>query len=186
MKYINEYYASCPPSYMDELMHYGVLGMKWGQHKARSSERKLVRTAKKDAKEYARAKMFYGEGAGNRRKLINAKVNERSKNSAYKNAFEKNLAKQDMAKHATKAKKERKRKDVKNAVGKTTRGIYHSVMQDGAKVAAGVAAAYAVAHYTGMDRKVASYAKTAASNAFNKAKYYKTKYRANRVFRAMG
>ena len=45
-----------------ELMHYGVKGMKWG----------VRRRAHRDAKEYTQAKMYYGEGAGNRRKLIKA------------------------------------------------------------------------------------------------------------------
>lgn len=40
--------------YESELYHHGVKGMKWGVRKQR-------RQAKKDAKEYARAKMFYGE-----------------------------------------------------------------------------------------------------------------------------
>ena len=47
-----------------ELMHYGVKGMKWG----------VRRRAHRDAKEYTQAKMYYGEGAGNRRKLIKATV----------------------------------------------------------------------------------------------------------------
>ena len=47
------------------IIHTGVKGMKWG-------------VAKRDAKEAARAKMFYGESAGTRRKDI--------KNSASKNA----------------------------------------------------------------------------------------------------
>lgn len=47
-----------------ELMHYGVKGMKWG----------VRRRARRDAKEFTQAKMYYGEGAGNRRKLIKATV----------------------------------------------------------------------------------------------------------------
>ena len=45
-----------------ELMHYGVKGMKWG----------VRRRARHDAKEFTQAKMYYGDGAGNRRKLIKA------------------------------------------------------------------------------------------------------------------
>ena len=57
-----------------ELMHYGVKGMKWG----------VRRRARRDAKEYTQAKMYYGEGAGNRRKLIKATVKARSKDPFYK------------------------------------------------------------------------------------------------------
>lgn len=69
-----------------ELMHYGVKGMKWG----------VRRRARRDAKEFTQAKMYYGEGAGNRRKLIKATV---------------------------KARRQRGRKNARNSAGKTVRGV---------------------------------------------------------------
>lgn len=81
-----------------QLYHHGILGQRWGvrsfqnENGAYTDEGKLRykvgfgtrHKAKKDAKEFARAKMFYGEGAGNRRKLIKATVSERSKDPGYK------------------------------------------------------------------------------------------------------
>lgn len=98
----------------DYLAHFGVKGMRWGVRKDRPSgvSAKINRDAAKDAKEYARAKQFYGEGAGTRRKLIKAKVESKSKHSAsYKKAFDHHLANQDMGKHADRAVSERNRKD---------------------------------------------------------------------------
>ena len=153
------------------LCHYGVKGMKWG----------VRRKARKDAKEFARAKMFYGEGAGTRRKLIKATVNERSKDPDYKKEFDKALAKQDMSKHAAKAKTERKIKDTKNAAAKTGRGIANIVTGHPERVGASMAvaaAAYGVAHKTGVDRIIAQNAKRTVSSLYNAAKteYGRRKY----------
>lgn len=135
-----------------ELYHYGVKGMKWGVRKAR-------RVAKKDAKEFARAKMYYGEGAGNRRKLIKAKVEERSKDPNYKEAFDKALSEQDMASHAAKAKAERTRNTaVKNTV-KTGRGLVNAALGNIGKASAAAAAIYTVGHVTGANKIVADFAK---------------------------
>lgn len=73
--------------------------------------------------------MYYGEGAGNRRKLIRATVKERSKDSRYKAEFDKALAKQDMAKHASAAKRERKTTDriIMNKASQTVSSLMNEI-----------------------------------------------------------
>ena len=112
------------------LVHYGVKGMKWGvrRNNYEGASGRTNREASKDAKEFARAKMFYGEGAGNRRKLIKNTVEAKAKQDpTYKAAFDHHLERQKLDQHASKARGERKRKDVKNAVGKNARAINRSV-----------------------------------------------------------
>lgn len=93
-----------------ELMHYGVKGMKRG-------------VRRRDAKEFTQAKMYYGEGAGNRRKLIKATVKARSKDPLYKSEFDKAVANTDMGKRASQARRQRGRKNARNSAGKTVRGV---------------------------------------------------------------
>ena len=139
------------------LAHYGVKGMKWG----------VRRKARKDAKEYARAKMYYGEGAGNRRKLIRATVNERSKDSRYKAEFDKALAKQDMSKHASAAKRERKAADVKKGAGKMARGLVNAATGNMGRASASALIVYAGLHATGADRIIADKAFQTVSSLMN-------------------
>lgn len=167
-----------------ELYHHGIKGQRWGVRRFQNEngtytdegkQRYKVsfgtrHKAKKDAKEFARAKMFYGEGAGNRRKLIKATVNERSKDAGYKQEFDKYLAKQDMADHAAKARRERHVKDAKNSTAKTARGLIHLSTGSFAKASATAVAIYTVAHFTGVDRIVANAAKT----KFNDLRNYAT------------
>ena len=108
--------------YSDELYHHGVKGMKWGVRKTKSE-------ARKDTHEYARSKMFYGEGAGIRRKKIKARVDTRSKKSRlYKKTFEKSLFEQNMDAHAKAATRERNIKDTTATVKKTFNKITKSKM----------------------------------------------------------
>lgn len=130
-----------------ELFHYGVKGMKWGVRKDRPEalqgvSRSTNRAAKKDANESAKAKMFYGEGAGTRRKLIKAKVESRSKDPDYKRAYDHHLENQDMSKRASQARGTRRRKDVAKGTAKTARGVKNLAMQTGAPVTLTAVAAY--------------------------------------------
>lgn len=160
--------------YQNELYHHGIKGQRWGIQNgppyplnSPMSESKARKCAKKDAKEFARAKMFYGEGAGNRRKLIKNIVEERSKDPVYKKAFDEALSKQDMAKHAQKAKQERQRKDTVNSVKKTGRGIVNIATGHPERVGAALAGAAAIAgiaHKTGADKVIAKAAKTKISD----------------------
>jgi hypothetical protein len=127
------------------LAHYGVKGMHWGQRKASipGVSAKTSREARKDATEFAKAKMFYGEGAGTRRKLIKAKVEAKAaKDPSYKKAFDHHLSNQDMGKRASQARTERARKDTVKTTAKTARGVKNLILGTGAPVTLGALAAY--------------------------------------------
>lgn len=157
------------------LAHHGIKGQRWGIRRSPEElghkiPRSTIRTAKKDAKEFARAKMYYGEGAGNRRKLIKATVNERSKDPDYKREFEKALAKQNMAEHAAKARTERNVKNAANTTAKAARGVVNMALGNVGRASAAAAALYVAgrfAHQSGLDKAVASYAKDTFQNAAN-------------------
>lgn len=152
-----------PP--LAELAHFGVMGMKWGVRKSHPGgvSRHVDRSAKKDAKEFARAKAFYGEGAGTRRKLIKATVEGKSKNTpGYKEAFDRHLSNQDMSKHVSKAKGERARKNVRNSTAKTARGISHLLRGNAQYASAAAAMLFGgamYAHKAGIDKMVVDHAK---------------------------
>jgi hypothetical protein len=129
----------------DFLAHYGVKGMRWGHSKASlpGVSPRTSREARKDATEFAKAKMFYGEGAGTRRKLIKAKVEAKAgKDPNYKKAFDHHLGNQDMGKRAEGARSERRRKDAINTTAKTARGVKNLVLKTGAPVTLGALAVY--------------------------------------------
>lgn len=99
----------------DFIAHFGVKGMRWGiRHPTDGVPRATDRMARKDAEEHARAKLYFGDGAGTRRKLSKATVNARkAADPAYAKAFDAHLANQDLSLHATKAVSERKSTDRK-------------------------------------------------------------------------
>lgn len=110
----------------EPLEHHGVKGMHWGarKHDYPGASTSTNHQAHKDAKEFARAQMFYGKGAGTRRKLIKAKVEaSKTRDPSYAKAFDHHLARQDMGQHANKAQSERMRKNTAEKGKKTTMAI---------------------------------------------------------------
>lgn len=155
-----------PPS--DGLTHYGIKGMHWGVRNSSRPEgvsRGTNKEAAKDAREFARAKQFYGKGAGTRRKLIKATVEGKSKKSdAYKRAFDHHLAGQDTSKHAAKAQTERKRKDISASARRGIRGTSHILRGNSQYASAATAIVVGgalYAHKSGIDKAVFSAGKQA-------------------------
>lgn len=151
------------------LAHYGVKGMRWGVRKSRTDgvSPKVDRAAAGDAKEFARAKLFYGEGAGTRRKLIKAKVETRKKSDpAYAKAFDNHFAKQDLGKHADKAKGERRRKDTKASIGKNARAVNRMVNGPfaGPVALAAITSGAAYVKSSGLDKRTMAAVRKFSSN----------------------
>ncbi|ASR79973.1 hypothetical protein SEA_ARCADIA_9 [Arthrobacter phage Arcadia] len=144
---------------LDEILaHYGVLGMKWGKRSGVTRQQKRTdREAAKDAKEAALAKMYFGEGAGIRRRHINNAVKSKSRDPNYKEAFERHYANQDLAKAGTTARGQRKRKNASNATKKTAKGVKHVLTgnsQYANMTAIALVGAAAYARKTGVDKLI--------------------------------
>ena len=147
------------------LEHYGVKGMKWG----------VRREAKRDANKFAKAKMYYGEGAGTQRKLIKATVeSKRKKDSQYGEAFDYYMDNQNMATRAQQARTKRRTTDATNSVRKTARGIGNIINGNSMHASAAAVAIYGVAKFTGADK--------AAKTAYNTvAKKVATEYNVMKI-----
>lgn len=148
---------------MDEseyLEHFGIKGMKWGQRKA-------IKYAKQDAKEYQKAKFMYGDMAGIRRRLIKNQVADRSRKSKiYKDTFEKIVANQDNSNALAIGEREHKKqvhKETRQRIG----GRLKTAAISGANVAIVGGVTYAMVNPKG------------AARNFNKAINLGSKYARN-------
>lgn len=164
----------------DYISHYGIGGMHWGVRRFQNPDgsltaagkerygsdsvdqnhfknpdgtknyKKIKKEASEDAEEYARAKAYYGEGAGTRRKRIKNRISEKMKDEDYKKEFEEALAKQDMEKHQKAADRERKTQDAKDKVAKFGRGLKNLILGASTTSVAAIAV-YNIAKMLGVD-----------------------------------
>lgn len=115
----------------------------------------LKKMAAEDAARWAYAEMFFGEGAGTKRKLISAEVAHKVKNiSDYQQAFEKAYNKQNFADHALRAAKERQRIDRGNVVGKNARALIRGDRRGLSTSVFVLVSAGLYAHQSGLDKVI--------------------------------
>lgn len=169
----------------DYIAHYGIKGQSWGVRRFQNEDGTLTEEGKKrygyydkpdgtkdynrinkdaanDAREYARAKAYYGDGAGTRRKKIKNQISERMKDPDYKKAFDEQMKSQNMEEHQKAANRERKWEDTKESVGKTARGVKNLMLGVGS-VSIAALSIYGVAKYTGIGAKIKDWGKAALS-----------------------
>jgi hypothetical protein len=125
------------------------------------SDKAVKKMAEKDAERWAAAEMFYGEGAGTRRKLLNAEILTKSQDTLYAKTLHEAYEKLDMNKFAEMAIKERKALDRAAKASQNMRALKNGNYQNlTTGVAVVVGLGYA-AHVTGYDKVIIAEAKKA-------------------------
>lgn len=130
----------------------------------------INKLAAKDAFKWARAEMFFGEGAGTRRKLLSAEIDQKMIKLAdtdYADLFNLAYEKQNFADHAIKAAKERKKLDHSKFIKRNVRGLLTGNRQSLTTGVIIISGLVWVAKETGMDEEIKFYVKS---------KYRKTKH----------
>lgn len=146
---------------------------------------KLHKQAEADAAEYAGAYMAVGEGAGNRRKLIEGTVDYKMEFvPGYREAFQDAHSKQDMAKHAEQARKENRRRERSQSTERNAKALMTGDMKNADLKLLLLVGGVAMAHKTGADKKVLAYGKRKVADFKQKyKKTYAAKTDADGVFR---
>lgn len=137
----------------------------------------LDKMAAEDAARWAYAELFFGEGAGTRRKLLNAEIMTKIDRLGpdYEEAMHKYYAAQDFAKLATKAAKERSHLDKAAKRGKNIRAIKNGNMRSLSTGVFVVVVGGYYAHQLGYDKWALEKAKVLKAQAEVRYREYKAK-----------
>lgn len=115
----------------------------------------LKSQAEKDAREFTQAKLAYGEGAGNRRKLINETVAFKIENwPGYKEQFDAARERQDVPSMAKHAKRDARRKNANDALVRNTKALMTGKYENANTILLALGGAAVILHKTGYDKVV--------------------------------
>lgn len=149
--------------------------------------KKFEKMAQQDAHDWARAEMFFGDGAGVRRRHLEAQISEKMNDIPnYKEWFDFAYSRQNMAEHAIAAAKERQNIDRLAKADKNFRalksGNLHN-LSSGVFVVVGVAY---LAHATGVDKQIKAEAKKLYKKAKTELKFRKARMEGRNVEKIFG
>lgn len=143
--------------------------------------------AQQDAGRWAAAEMFFGEGAGTRRKLLWAEISDKLATiPEYQEIFDRAYRSQNMTKHAEAALAERKRIDRAAKAGKNLRAIKSGNLQNLTTGVALVFFAGYVAHEFGYDKKAYEEGKKVYKKARVEVKYRWARHKGRNVEKIFG
>lgn len=145
-------------------------------------EAALKKMAQQDANEWGLAEMFFGEGAGTKRKLIGAAIDQKMHDiPGYAEAFNDATEQLNQLEMAEKAVALRKRIDRGNAVKKNFNAIRTGRLHQLSTGVYVVGGLVYVAHATGYDKKIEAKAKTLYKKAKTEVKFRKAKMQGKNV-----
>lgn len=114
---------------------------------------KIDKMAAKDARRWAYAEMFYGEGAGTMRKLLNAEITDKViRIPGYNEKFNEAYQRVNFGDIALKAAKDRKRMDRSGLISKNLGALARGDRRGMSNGFAALVIVGAVAHTTGYDK----------------------------------
>lgn len=135
------------------------------------NDRKIMKLAQKDAEKFLSAEMAYGQGAGTRRKLVKAEIDQKMIDLAdtdYADIFDMVYHNLDLNQFAKAAIRERKSLDRAMKTSKNFRAIRSGNLNNLSTGAFLVAGAVIVARQTGYDKKIEAEVKKLYANAKRK------------------